>query len=472
MTRRFLPFLIVFVVAFAALVAPAAAAKDAKPTLPPPLPGAANFIDDKTMIVGYVDVPAVEPEALLNWVVTMLKAGQSPQEEIDGATYALRGLVPPAKKWVGDFGRAGGKALFVVVSSDALVPPVVVVPVDRRANGNALAELLKSPFGVPLPSGFIPTPGKPGPGIPYGYHVDRIGDALALGNPQTLRKANELSRQPGRPARPELTAALADSGGTVRVAFAMTEPLRTILRSIGPNLPAELGGEPTATLTEKMSWATLSFDAPAGRSTDASLRLSMQAVDSDAARRLKNIAVAVFRTTVNDGDLGKHPDKDKVLTMLEPQVQGDRVEVRLDPAEMKASAGILGPLAIKAREKAARDESETKLKLLVSAIRNYTGDTGGRFPRSMEDPELLKYLGKTPAEHKVALLNPVNPGRGYVMLSPSVPAGVNPSAVLLVYEGYDKWPSTGIQGGFADGRVAVIKTEPELKAMVRAATGR
>lgn len=443
----------------------AAPAKEPKP--PPPLPGAGTFIDDRTMIVGYVDVPAVDPEALLGWVVSILKAGKSPQSDIDGATYALRGLVPGAKKWTGDFGRAGGKTFFVVVSSDALTPPVVVVPIDKRSNLNALADLLKSPFGVPLPSGFIPVPGQAGPGIPYGYHVDRLGDALVLGNPTALKKAHELSRQPNRIARPELTAALADSGGTVRVAFAMTESIRGLLGSIGPMLPAELGGEPTATLTEKLRWAALSFDAPAGRSTDAAIRLTLRGADSDTASRLKNIAVAVFRTTVNDGDLREHPDKDKVLAMLEPKVAGDMVEVRLDPAELRASAGILGPLAIRAREKAARSESETKLKLIASAIRNYASEFGGRLPRSLEEPDLLKFLSDKPAEQRSAIVNPVNPGRGYVLLRPNVPAGANLSQVLLVYEGYDKWPATGVQAAFADGTVRVIKTEADLKAMAK-----
>lgn len=423
------------------------------------------------MMVACVDVPAVDPEALLGWAVTMLKLGQSPQEEIDAATYVLRGMVPPARKWVGDFGRAGGRALFAVVSSDLATPPMVVVPIDRRTNATAMRELLKAPFGVPLVSGHLPLPGQPGPGVPYGYHVERIADALVLGNPATLKKGLELSKLPARPPRPELTSALAEAGGTVRVAFAMTESLRAPVRAIGPTLPAELGGVPTATLTDKLQWVALSFDAPSGRRNEATIRITCRTTDAPAADHLKAFIAAVFRTTVNDGDLAGHPDKDKVLALVEPRTEGTTVEVRLDPAELKTAAVILGPLAIRAREKGARAESETRLKLLAAAIRNYAGEFGGRLPQSTQDPQFLKYLGTTPGEQQAALVNPVSPAQGYTFVKPRT-AGVNPSQVLLIYEGYSKWPTTGIRAAFADGRVGVIKTEDELKALVRGSTGR
>ena len=173
-----------------------------------------------------------------------------------------------------------------------------------------------------------------------------------------------------------------------------------------------------------------------------------------------------IRTAVNEGDLAKHPDKEKFQKMLDAKVTGDRAVVDVDQANLKASAGLLGPLAVKANAKVARASSETHLKQIVTAIRNYSDESNGRMPKSLEDPQLLKYLGQTAAQQKEVLTNPLDPGRGLGYLYVR-PAGGNrplvPQTVILVYEAYEKWPAGGIQAGFADGHVAEIKTEAELK---------
>src|SRR5438105_4683498 len=114
-----------------------------KPAVPV-LPGAGMFVDQNTLLVAHVEVAAVDPEAIQKWVVGLLKAGKSPQNEIDGATVGLRALIPPAQKWAGDFSRAGGRSMFLVVSTEVGTPPLVIVPIESRGNVALLAELLKS----------------------------------------------------------------------------------------------------------------------------------------------------------------------------------------------------------------------------------------------------------------------------------------------------------------------------------------
>jgi prepilin-type processing-associated H-X9-DG protein len=481
MTRLWIALLIT-----ATLPAPLIAAPAASPAAAP-LAGAEAFLDEKTFAVAAIDVAAINPEALLAWSVALLKDASLPQNQIDGVTYGLRGLIPPAKKWTGDFARAGARTVFLVISTDPQTPALVIAPLESRSNIPAMAELLKSPLGIKLPSGFIPPPGTkapavkpptgtakppagaaaPPPGTPFGFHVDRIGNALVLGEARGLIKARAMAERKDRAPRPELAAALTGTTGSIRIGLALTEDLRKSLAAFGPTLPAELGGEPTNVITEKLKWAAITVDLPAAAQPKAAIHLTLQAADSDSAGRLKNILAALVRTAVNDGDLAKHPDKEKFQKMLEAKVAGERAVVDIDQANLKASAGILGPLAIQANAKVARATSETHLKQIVTAIRNYSEEFNGRMPKSLEDPQLLKYLGDTPAQAKDVLTNPADPGRGlgYVYVRP---ANGNrplvPQTVVLVYEAYDRWPAGGIQAGFADGHVAEIKTEADLKA--------
>ncbi|HEX8913614.1 MAG TPA: hypothetical protein VF796_14745 [Humisphaera sp.] len=476
---------VVLIACLLAAARPAAAAPPpGKPPAVPPAVAAVNqFVDGSTVLVAHVDVPALDPEALNAWLLSMLKAGGSSKDDVDGAAYLLRGLIPPAKKWAGDFGRAGGRSLFVVGSADPAMPALVVVPVEGRANAAGLAELMMSPLGIPLPAGKpvgpapAAKPGQPAPPAPpaaaNGYFVERLGAALVLGNETAVRRARDVMLATGRPARPELTAGLTDSGGgTIRASFAMTADLREQLKGIGPNLPAELGGEPTAVLTERLRWAALSVHAPTGRKAEMTIRLTLQGADDDTGKRLANVLRALFRTAANDGDFAKHPDKDKVLSMVEPKVVGPTVEVLLGQAELTKSAGVFGPLASKARREAAKSQSETRIKQIVSAVRNASTDLGGRMPMALTDPPVLKYLGNTPALAREALVNPLQPDRmpGYQYVRPAdnalqIP---DPLRAIVVYEIHDKWPADGIRVGLAIGAVAEIKTEAELKARLRA----
>jgi prepilin-type processing-associated H-X9-DG protein len=457
------------------LRASAAASSKAAPVSP--LAAAEPFVDDKTFMVAAVDAAAVDPEAFLAWSTSILKTAEIQQKDIDGLSYVLRGLIPPAKKWSGDFARAGGRTLFIIASTDPQTPALVVAPIDSRTNVNAMVELLKSPLGIKLPSGFIPAPAAPKtpganpapnapappPGTPFGFHVDRIGNALVMGEAKGLIKARAMSEKKDRVPRPEFAAALTGTTGSIRVGLALTDELRKEFAT----LHAEFGGEPTNVITEKLKWAALTIDLPVGnQQPKAAIHLTLQGADADSAARLKNILGALIRTAVNDGDLAKHPDKEKFQKMLDAKVAGDRAVVDIDQANIKASAGILGPLAIKANAKVARATSEAHLKQIVSALRNYADEFNGRMPKSLEDPQFLKYLGDTAAKQKEALTNPADPGRGmgYVYVRP---ANGNrpliPQAVILVYEAYDRWPAGGVQAGFADGHVAEIKTEAELK---------
>ena len=489
MTRAssLLTLLLVLAVLPATGLAAAARPPASRPIGPPP--AIATFVDENTVLVAAVDLSAVDPDAFVNWAVALLRAGQVPAEDVDGVQFGLRALAPPARNWVRNVAKAGGRYLVVVASADPQTPPVVLMPIDGRSNVAALADLLKSPFGLPLPGSAATGGGRPAaPGVPpaaAAYAVDRIGPALVLGTPATLKKARDLSAKPNRAARPELAAGLSDDeGGSagVRVAVAMTADLRDQIRQVGPTLPAELGGEPTAVLTDKLRSAALSIALPAaaappppagGTGPRAAVRLTLRGDDADTAGRLKNVLVALFRTAVNDGELAKHPDKDKVLKMLEPAVSGDRVRVELGQADLTASAFVLGPLAIKARAADGRVRSATNLKLIASAVRNATADAGGRPPRSLEEPAVLKYLGDTPAQAKAVLTHPLRPerGLGYTYVRPTI-APANPAAAVLVYESYDRWPAAGIQVALVGGTVADLKTEAELKDRLRASGGR
>jgi hypothetical protein len=106
------------------------------------------YVDSQTLILAHVDFTRLNPEALIAKFAEPAKL--APQD--------IAVLTEPARQWLADFTKAGGKDLYVVASmADFPGEPFVIVPLDAAADARALSALmsLKKTDGTAA-SAFLP----------------------------------------------------------------------------------------------------------------------------------------------------------------------------------------------------------------------------------------------------------------------------------------------------------------------------
>jgi hypothetical protein len=305
----------------------------------------APYLDDQTIAVGHVDVTRIDLEATLAKLAEVSK--------LDAKQLALPKQLLAG--WLAGFTKAGGKAIYAVVSlADLPDPPLVVVPLEQGADGRALAALLS--FALPGAG-----PNK----MPF-EAAEQRGQAVVAGSKAVLERFRTLQPTP----RPEVAQAFAAAGDTTaQVLVLPTTVTRRAIEEILPTLPKELGGGPSTILTSGFLWAAFGVDLP----PRLALREVIQSQDAAAARALSGKLTHLIRTLVLEA---REPGFDKIAAQLTPRVAEDRLTLRLDEKEL---VNILEPLAARFREAQTRMAASNNLKQIGLALHNYH-DTHGRFP--------------------------------------------------------------------------------------------
>jgi hypothetical protein len=287
----------------------------------------APFLDEQTLAVARLDLTKVDAVTL---ATTLTDLGVIDADE-------TQDIKARAARWLGDFARAGGKDLYVVVSlADFPSFPFVVVPLGEGADARAIAGLLDLPD---LPPGLR----------------EKVGEVVFAGSPAARERLRSLKPQ----ARPELAQALAAAGdGAAQVALIPPPHLARVIEEMMPVLPKEVGGVPSKVLTRGVKWAALSLDVR----PRTALRLTIKSPDAAAAKALLQEALPGFLS---------------VVTLPPPTVAEDRVTFSLAGREVRS---WVGPLVRRAIQAAARAESGDRLSQLVRAMHGYADSHQRRFP--------------------------------------------------------------------------------------------
>jgi prepilin-type processing-associated H-X9-DG protein len=303
----------------------------------------APFLEDRTIAVLYVDLPALDVEALAGRLVAVgkLKATDlaEPKKTLSALLKSLTG--------------AGARDAFVVFSLVDLPedPPFVIVPLGKGADARALTKALDE---ANLLGGTI--------------RFEKMGAALVGGSASTRKHLRKLTPL----ARPEVARALA-GGGMLRLIALPTKDTARILEEMAPDLPDELGGGPITPFTRGLRWAALSVSAP----PKLAASLTVQAPDAKAAKALHAALAKVSRALARNKEVRKLvPDLDKLLPLLLPKVAGDRLTLSLTE---KTLIGVARPYVLHALQERARSRASQPLRRLMQAMHDYH-DAHRRFP--------------------------------------------------------------------------------------------
>lgn len=295
-----------------------------------PLKVVAPYINEQTFYVARDDVAQLDPDALAK---RLQATGLG--EDLE----KLRFLAQLAR---GVLLKAGCREIFVVHNWEhGLDEPLIVVPLPRDANAQALSLLVRQALG---------------------YETMVADGTLLVGRKSLLERMKQFQAKPA----PQLAKAFASAGpGAVQAAFVPPPYLKRALIEIFPNVPKELGGGKTAPLADAFQWLALSLDT----GERLKLRVIVQADDARGAKLLAELLRRALDWAARHPELTSlAAEAPKVLKTLAPQTEDARVVLELDDKVMQ---GLALPLLARQREAAGRVESQNNMKQLGIAMHVY-----------------------------------------------------------------------------------------------------
>jgi hypothetical protein len=418
-----------------------------------------QFLDEQIAGVIRVDTGRVDMKALEAWIAETLQADDAKADAAKPAkagdvVETLREPLAEIGKYLGEFRAAGGREMYVLLSTADLMagPPPVLIPLAQGADAKRLEAL----FGPPGPA-------------PEQAASARVGDVLIVAVPAARQRLRETHDDKARkPANPDLLAALGAAGGdgaAVRFVFAPTPDARRAFEQLAPTLPPQLGGGPTADITHGMRWAALSLklppqpsvglviqspDAAAAQALDKTLRAALgasaESLKAEAAKAGEHAQTPMFRALV------------KLLPALTPKREGDRLVVSLDDARLREAGTLLSTTLVRARTQAQQVQSISQMKQLVLACHMWANE------HKREWPDDLAAAAKAYDVPKQMLVNPARPKSGYTYLKPPKDAKDGGTRIVL-YEA--EGAPEGRAAGFLDGHVEFM-TEQEFQKALKA----
>jgi hypothetical protein len=221
--------------------------------------------------------------------------------------------------------------MYVVASIQELMThgPVVIVPVEGQADGQALAKIFEAQMDGAAPAA--------APGAAPGAAPEAPGDkavAAMVGRSMVIGKqeAVNAAKTPQAAARPELMQALGATA-TVKVA----------LSGLSLAKAGNVGGMPLPPQAQGIEWLSFNLNAPPAIGAS----LTIQAKDAATAKQVSdgvNQALAMMQQMPQVKQaLGN--DVGALTAALTPKVNNRRIMVALDS---KTIEGTLMPVAIKA----------------------------------------------------------------------------------------------------------------------------
>jgi hypothetical protein len=338
------------------------------PPTPDHVGAVAPFLDGRTVAVCHFDLSALDVAALAARVEAL--------DRVDPRVLAepKRELASLRKELV----RSGARDLFVVVSLADVPeePPFVVVPLGKGVDAPTLLARLGR-------ARFFQGPLRP----------EKIGSAIVAGTAPVRRRLRAL--KPTK--RPDVARALSATRGVVQVVVVPPTDSARIIEEVMPTLPEVVGGGPVKPLVRGVRWLSVSLEKP----PKLAVRFTLQATDADAARTWHDFLARLTKELAANESLQKRvPGLGRLLPLLLPKPDGDRLTLTLTEKDLAA----LAPLLTRVRAKAERDLASRRLNRVLAALLRYESahkhfpasalySKGGR-PLLSWRVALLPYLGE------------------------------------------------------------------------------
>jgi hypothetical protein len=323
----------------------------------------APAVDEHTVFVLHADLTRVDVGAVVGLV---------PADLFEGAN--VQALSMLARTWLSAFTKAGGKEVYVVRSirggPDAFL---AVVPLSPGADVKTLSTLLRE-----LPR----------------VHTQVEKERILAGPEEVLMQVRRMKPI----VRPELARALAAAGDAgVQAVLLPPETLRRALLEVMPTLPPAIGDGSMTVLTRGIQWVALGIDAK----TPVSMSVTVQSQDAAAAKELTCFLERLAEIAGRQAGLKELPEFTKMLDVLRPKVDGDRLRLSLTEKDVRT---VLTPLIMQVQRNAEGTRAMENLKRIALAMHNYAATHKSLPPPASHDKQgkallswrvhLLPYLGE------------------------------------------------------------------------------
>jgi hypothetical protein len=411
----------------------------------------APYLDEGTLFVAHADMTRIDLMPAVTRVKELFPRIGTPAEQA-AAMADVDGAVAAAQKWIADFTKAGGRDIFAVLSmSDFPNSPIVlVVPVEKGADAQAIIKLLGPPDGA--------NPADPADATAT---AQLRGNVILWARKPTLDRLAALKPTP-YPDLPKIFEAAGDTA--IQALYVPSADTRKVLAEMLPDAQQGPFAGAGASISRQLLWTAQGMDlAP-----KLNFTVVMQTPDAASAAALSD--------TINKGiDLGKQMmlremkrfpeaarmigDADALAKAFTPTIAGDRLTLNLDTDNALKLSGIILPAMAKAREQSLRMRSLSNLKQITMACILYANEHKNQFP---PDLETVQKTNELPAE---ILRNPRVPNKpiGYVYLQPK--GNAPPADQIVAYEAFGQPLPSSLAASFADGHAEIMDYPRFAKAL-------
>ncbi len=293
----------------------------------------APFVDDNTYLLVHIDVATANIAAVFERVKEL--GAPKHMQEAQAVVESLRGR----------FLKAGGKDVYAVWHwGNPFEDVLVVATLTKDGDADKLADVLR----------------EIGP-----LQAQTQAGVVVAGTPAALDWFKEFKSQPV----PALSKALGAAGkNAAQVVFVPPAALKRSLLETFPDLPNELGGGKSEDLAPSVLWAAGGLSV----ADTMQAKLVIQSQDARAAERFGQFVekFMVFAQLQGAGAVPPDlpPDVLKLIPMLTPKVQGDRLVLELGDQEFKK---VILPAAARVQDAAKRQNSANNLKQIGLAMHNF-----------------------------------------------------------------------------------------------------
>ncbi|MHC4176347.1 MAG: DUF1559 family PulG-like putative transporter [Planctomycetota bacterium] len=313
----------------------------------------APFVDEQTILIAQVDLSRLQVDPIVDKAVELIHdLIPEARTELDQFRAEEKEARAMLKKLQAAFRRAGGKEVYVLFSvadvdfrRDPM--PFLIVPLGDDADEKTLVALFRE----------------------LDLEVQqRLGDVLFIGRRQTLNRLKTLTPS----QRPEIAAAFQAAGEdtVAQTIFLPPKYAARVIEEMLPNLPKEIGGGPSTTITHGLLWAVAVADPP----PKTSLKLVIQSRDAEAAGAFREKWIALVQLLGEQKEVRQRvPTFDRIAALLTPKVEGDRLTLVFDEKNQGIAnlISLLKPPIEEARMAARRAASMNNLKQIALAMHNY-----------------------------------------------------------------------------------------------------